>query len=213
MQIFSLFMLFGMLVSLLVPETKGRTLEELAGEGPSLFDGEVHDDSQQIWWRRWGLLGGGKPAGWNWNRNNPNLGPKSPGLRGKRERIGIMTSPELIPKPGERRASMWGGISHRKDKGKGSSPGKERQGSQPKRSKSHGRAESENSGSLGKAYTVSVSTMGRHEQVHDEDLYASGGLAASASNPAWGVGWAVQRNNRRETVESIALQDVGSLLK
>lgn len=202
-------MFCGTLVSFLVPETKGRTLEELAGEGSSMFDDDVRDaDNRDRWWRKWNLIGGGKPAGWSWNRDSPHLGPKSPGLRGKRERIGIMTSPELIPKPGERRESIWGGISHRKDKAK------EKSGSsqQPKRSKSHGRAESENSGSLGKAYTVSVSTMGRQE-VFDEDLYASGGLGASASNPAWGVGWAVQRNKRRDTVESIALQDVGSLLK
>jgi len=208
MQIFALFMFCGTLVSLLVPETKGMTLEELAGEGPSLFDGEVGDGKggKKRWWRKWNLIGGGKPAGWSWNRDSPHLGPKSPGLRGKRERIGIMTSPELIPKPGERRESMWAGISHRKEQGK-------KGGLKVTRSKSHGRAGSETSGSGGgTAYTVSVSTMGRPE-VFDEDLYASGGLGASASSPAWGVGWAVQRNTRRETVESIALQDVGSLLK
>jgi MFS transporter, PHS family, inorganic phosphate transporter len=201
MQIFALFMLCGTLVSLLVPETKGRTLEELAGEGPTSLNrkpsnGDLKDGSK--WWRKWNPLTGGKPAGWSWNRDSPNLGPRSPGLRGKRERIGIMTSPELIPKQGEKRNGSrfwkWGGIGKGKEK---------------EESRTHARAFSETSGS-GEAYSVSVSSHGRHRET-DDDLYITG---SGAPLPGWGAGWAVQRNPRRDDrVESIMLQDVGSLLK
>lgn len=106
MQIFALFMLCGTLVSFLVPETKGRTLEELAGEGSTPIDSIRGSVTRKKgfggWWARWNPFRGGKPAGFRGGKNSPLLGPKSPGLRGKRERVGIMTSPELIPKMGNR---------------------------------------------------------------------------------------------------------------
>lgn len=102
MQIFALFMLCGLLVTLLVPETKGRTLEELAGERSTILDsrnGSVSgNDGTSSWWKRNNPFTGGRPAGFTYHRKSPYLGPKSPGLRGKRERLGIMTSPELLPK-------------------------------------------------------------------------------------------------------------------
>jgi len=101
MQIFALFMLCGLLVTLLVPETKGRTLEELAGERPTILDtrsGSVSQINVNSWWKRNNPFTGGRPAGFTYHRKSPYLGPKSPGLRGKRERLGIMTSPELLPK-------------------------------------------------------------------------------------------------------------------
>ena len=107
MQIFALFMLCGTIVSFLVPETKGQTLEELAGEGFTQTQQNGSNTSQKetkSWWRNLNPFGGGKAAGFSWNRS-PYLGPRSPGLLGKRERIGIMTSPEMIPKPGEKRKS------------------------------------------------------------------------------------------------------------
>lgn len=103
MQIFALFMLCGTLVSFLVPETKGRTLEELAGEGSSPLDrnGSVSlHNGTRSWFKELRPFSGGRPAGFSWNQS-PNLGPRSPGLMRKRERIGIMTSPELLPKAGE----------------------------------------------------------------------------------------------------------------
>ncbi|PQE15073.1 H+ symporter protein [Rutstroemia sp. NJR-2017a BVV2] len=99
MQIFALFMLCGTLVSFLVPETRGRTLEELAGEGRSSLDGE--EGTRKRWW---GLIDGGRPAGFSGAaRKSPGLGFVVSGERGgglgrkkKRVRVGIMTSPELV---------------------------------------------------------------------------------------------------------------------
>ncbi len=100
MQIFALFMLCGTLVSLLVPETKGRTLEELSGEG-NMEGGsgsmQLRGEGLKGWWDRYNPFQGGAPAGFIY-KTSPNLGPRSPGLLGKRERVGIMTSPELLAK-------------------------------------------------------------------------------------------------------------------
>lgn len=103
MQIFALFMFLGTLVSFLVPETKGRTLEELAGE----HDGRIQEMAREGrgfrgWMARSNPFTGGKPAGFSTMRS-PNMIPRSPGMRGRKERVGIMTSPELLPKPGEKR--------------------------------------------------------------------------------------------------------------
>jgi PHS family inorganic phosphate transporter-like MFS transporter len=100
MQIFALFMLCGTLVSFLVPETKGRTLEELAGETTSQLDRRKSSLTPPTsFLLRHNPFRGGRPAGFSWNRS-PNLLPRSPGIIGKRERVGIMTSPELLPKRG-----------------------------------------------------------------------------------------------------------------
>jgi MFS transporter, PHS family, inorganic phosphate transporter len=103
MQIFALFMLCGTLVSFLVPETKGRTLEELAGELPDeQRNGSVTTRGEKrSWWCEYSPFRGGKPAGFNSGRS-PNLLPRSPGIRGKRARVGIMMSPDLLPKKGEK---------------------------------------------------------------------------------------------------------------
>ncbi|TVY35995.1 Repressible high-affinity phosphate permease [Lachnellula subtilissima] len=102
MQIFALFMLCGTLVSFLVPETKGRTLEELAGERTDeQLNGNVTTRSKRNWWNYSSPFRGGRPAGFNSGRS-PNLLPRSPGIRGKRQRVGIMTSPDLIPKKGDK---------------------------------------------------------------------------------------------------------------
>jgi PHS family inorganic phosphate transporter-like MFS transporter len=98
MQIFALFMFCGTMVSFLIPETKGRTLEELAGEGD-----DVVIVNGVAWWKKFNIFGGGKPAGFE-TVKSPNLGPRSPGILGRHERVGIMTSPELLPKPGDKKA-------------------------------------------------------------------------------------------------------------
>ncbi|KAM3068484.1 hypothetical protein ACMFMF_009301 [Clarireedia jacksonii] len=71
MQIFALFMLCGTLVSFLVPETKGRTLEELVGEAGSSLDSVV-GGGKGAWWN---LFKGGRPAGFApAARKSPGLG-------------------------------------------------------------------------------------------------------------------------------------------
>jgi PHS family inorganic phosphate transporter-like MFS transporter len=184
MQIFALFMLCGTLVSFLLPETKGCTLEELAGEESASASGEP------LPMREKGMRGlnpfaGGRPSGMNWGRS-PNLGPRGPGLLGKRERTGIMTSPDLLPKKGP---SEKPGLRNSRDTSQESS------GSTP-------------------AYSISVSSHGRtgeHADQHD-DLYING--VGTGQLPGWGAGWGVQKNPMRDgRVESIQLQDVGRLLK
>jgi PHS family inorganic phosphate transporter-like MFS transporter len=188
MQIFALFMLCGTIVSFLLPETSGRTLEELAGEGSTPLD--VRNGSVTLssgfagWWARHNPFRGGKPAGFNYVKS-PNLGPKSPGLRGKRERLGIMTSPELLPKKG---------------------------------GKIHRRAASDTSAngcSVSVSSTGHAATGLTRRADENDDLYLAG---AGGALPGWGAGWGVQRNEgtgrRRDgRVESIMLHDVGSLIK
>jgi PHS family inorganic phosphate transporter-like MFS transporter len=110
MQIFALFMLCGALVSLLIPETKGKTLEELAGERATILDtrtGSITLSEGVTWWGRLNPFSGGRAAGFAYNAS-PNMGPKSPGILGKRKRLGIMASPELIAKKHGRGSSEDG---------------------------------------------------------------------------------------------------------
>jgi MFS transporter, PHS family, inorganic phosphate transporter len=189
MQIFALFMLCGMFVSLLLPETKGCTLEEIAGEesmspnepSPMIKDG----------WQQFNPFVGGRPSGINWGRS-PNVGPRGPGLLGKRERTGIMTSPELLPKKG---------------------------GDREKHSLRDSRDTSDESMGTMPTYSISVSSHGRVSgngrrgvDTDNDDLYING--VGTGQLPGWGAGWGVQRNPVRDgRVESIQLQDVGRLLK
>ncbi|KUI68322.1 Repressible high-affinity phosphate permease [Cytospora mali] len=70
MQIFALSTLCGALTSLLIPETKGFTLEELAGEQPTSYNSDrngritVHSSAR----RRWNPFVGGQPAGFMYSR-------------------------------------------------------------------------------------------------------------------------------------------------
>lgn len=190
MQIFALFMLCGTLVSFLVPETKGRTLEELSGEGNTALDSSTNGSVKMAsgWWARYNPFSGGKPAGFRYR--SPNLGPRSPGIRGKRERLGIMTSPELLPQ------------NQRKKKKKGKKDKDDE--------KQHTRGSSEESASP----DYSMSSHGQRAEDHD-DLYLSG--AVRGTLPGWGAGWGVQQYSGRRSNhhgrESIMLNDVGSLLK
>ncbi|KAL8408220.1 hypothetical protein RB594_006857 [Gaeumannomyces avenae] len=93
MQIFALFMLLGTLTSLLISETKGSTLEELAGEeghsnssggGRGGGGGKGLGGATQ-WWKN--PLAGGQPAGFFLAHQRA--------LARAEPRVGIMTSPEL----------------------------------------------------------------------------------------------------------------------
>ncbi|KAI0152335.1 phosphate permease [Hypoxylon sp. NC0597] len=89
MQIFALFMLCGTFSSLLIPETKGYTLEELAGEPPTSYNSGrngsfIETNAKSRWWNP---FSGGQPAGFFYPRVAPNGRARS--------RTGIMTNPEL----------------------------------------------------------------------------------------------------------------------
>jgi PHS family inorganic phosphate transporter-like MFS transporter len=184
MQIFALFMLCGTLVSFLVPETKGRTLEEMSGEPPTTLDhrnGSVTlNDGFKGWAARNNPFKGGAPAGFTYMKS-PNLGPRSPGILGKRERVGIMTSPELIPRRG----------------GTG-----------------HGRAASETSteGNGYNISVGSNGTAMRADENDDLYLASAGAGNMPRWGAGWGVQSNIERR-REGRVESIKLHDVGKLLK
>lgn len=99
MQIFALFMLCGTFSSLLIPETKGYTLEELAGEPSTSYNsgrnGSIIDCSKTRWWNP---FSGGQPAGFFYPRMAPG------------GRTGIMTTPEPVlqnPRPMSNGWKLW----------------------------------------------------------------------------------------------------------
>ncbi|KAK0701786.1 major facilitator superfamily domain-containing protein [Lasiosphaeria miniovina] len=115
MLIFAFFMLCGTATSLLIPETKGVTLEELAGERPVGGGGGSCSDNNNnntpaAWWKR--PFAGGQPAGFRLARSPHMAAGAGPGATGgaggknasawpgsssaaRSPRMGIMTSPEL----------------------------------------------------------------------------------------------------------------------
>ncbi|KAI1342351.1 H+ symporter [Xylariaceae sp. FL0016] len=107
MQIFALFMLCGTFVSFLVPETKGYTLEELAGEQPTSYNsgrnGSIIGRSKPKPW--WNPFGGGQPAGFFYPKTDVRNG-------------GIMTSPELAAQIKMREKQTWPGRWRRKGSGR-----------------------------------------------------------------------------------------------
>lgn len=101
MQIFALFMFSGLLVSFLVPETKGYTLEELAGERPTSYNSGRNGSISELPKKWWNPFNGGKPAGFMYSRSRP-------GSFGTGRRVGIMTSPELAAQnASSRKRSFW----------------------------------------------------------------------------------------------------------
>jgi MFS transporter, PHS family, inorganic phosphate transporter len=96
MQIFALFMLFGLLVSFLVPETKGYTLEELAGERPTSYNSGRNGSIIEKPKKWWNPLSSGKPAGFIYSRS----------------RRRVVASPELAAQNAHsRKRHFWRGRS------------------------------------------------------------------------------------------------------
>ncbi|KAI5459755.1 major facilitator superfamily domain-containing protein [Mariannaea sp. PMI_226] len=103
LQLFALFMLLGTLVSLLIPETKGMTLEELSGEPRTSYNagcnGSISLGSPKM--RGLNPFGGGQPAGFFYPRSKI-------GSSKKMDRVGIMTSPEMVAQNARmRRPRFW----------------------------------------------------------------------------------------------------------
>lgn len=96
MQIFALFMLCGTFSSLLIPETKGYTLEELAGEPPTSYNsgrnGSIIDSAMSRWWKP---FSGGQPAGFYYPRMAPG------------GRAGIMSTPETAARNANTTNKWW----------------------------------------------------------------------------------------------------------
>lgn len=213
MQIFALFMLCGTIVSFLVQETKGRTLEELAGEPNSSVDSVVSRRRGETFWGTWNVFGGGKPAGWSRQARSPGLGPRSPGIRGrrkgKRERVGIMTEREFLP----RRVRNGGGKGDGSDNHRGhfsAESGETRETRETRNTR-----ETRDTADRDREVEDYSQEFGQEERERDVSLGGVGYGLNGGVLSGWGAGWQVRRGNtrREERVESIQLMDVGRLLK
>lgn len=186
MQIFALFMLCGLFTSFLIPETKGLTLEELAGEPPTSYNsgrnGSVSFDAAAS--RRWNPFGGGKPAGFSrsrsrgarrsWRRWADMASPTSP-------TPAAFSDPETC-KPVPAKREWWRRNTTRR----------------------HGLGGRHNSGDFGMSSSTSSTRV-----------IVTGGTGGSVfpppvSSPAWNAGWG--RIERGQPPDNIRLEDVGGLV-
>jgi len=189
LQLFALFMLFGTFVSLLIPETKGMTLEELSGEPPTSYNagrnGSVSHGTKRS---RWNPFSGGHPAGFSYPRQGTS-GGFSRRRRGKERgrdggsspRVGIMTTPEMLAQQEDERQRkkrrFWRGKRNgHRDQG-GSSTSNE--------------------------YVMSSRASTAHGVVEENGVV-----------PAWGAGWGrIDRGPVAVPIDMLALQDMGRLLQ
>lgn len=226
MQIFALFMLLGTLTSLLIPETKGSTLEELAGEddghGSSLGGGREgggRPGGAKKWWKN--PLASGQPAGFFLAHQRA--------MARAEPRVGIMTSPELAAQQQHRSNSATtttrrgqyrsGGI------GSGSPPqsatnlslGSPALGANDAR-KSTGDREAADAGRRQRWGWGGRSRRRHSTSSNDFGLGAPGmandQLPSPAILPGWGAGWGrMDRGGQPASADNMRLRDVGSLLK
>ncbi|KAF4997890.1 hypothetical protein FGRMN_3529 [Fusarium graminum] len=180
LQLFALFMLFGTLVSLLIPETKGMTLEELSGEPRTSYNsgcnGSISLGSPKL--RAWNPFHGGQPAGFSYPRSRMSQYRKS-------DRVGIMTSPELMAETSRlRKTRLW--RRHRKAKS-----------------------------SSGTDIALSTRSSGTaDDEIFPSGAPAPAATSPPPPPPpSWGAGWGrIDRGGPPPLLNSVQLQDVGSLL-
>ncbi|KAF4986461.1 hypothetical protein FDECE_15948 [Fusarium decemcellulare] len=183
LQLFALFMLFGTFVSLLIPETKGMTLEELSGEPRTSYNagcnGSISLGSPKL--RAWNPFHGGQPAGFSYPRSRANHFSK----HRKADRVGIMTSPELMAETSRlRRPRLW---------------------------RRHRKAKSSN-GTNEIALSTRSSGTG-DEDVFPSGVPMPPAANPPQPPPSWGAGWGrIDRGGPPPLLNSVQLQDVGSLL-
>lgn len=186
LQLFALFMLLGMFFSFLIPETKGMTLEELAGEMPTSYNrgrnGSISHYPRQH--SKWNPFAGGHPAGFHY--------PRSSNAKAA-ARVGIMASPDLIAEEERRRRSQsryW--RKRRKERGAGSSI-----------DASDEYAMSFRNSGVSSAY-------GRNMGAVDEQMPLE--TVVPGVIPTWGAGWG-RIDLGAQPMENVRLNDVGSLLR
>lgn len=188
MQLFALFMLLGTLVSLLVPETKGLTLEELAGEQSTSYDagrnGSIASGTLPLQrgaaaGRRLNPFAGGKPAGFAYPRTAGGMKSSWRGGGGA-----VMTGDaDLKMAPATRRKAWWRRQRY----------GGDGKGTEANTSVDYGRGSSSSSA---RAFNES-GEMGR----------------PVAGVPGWNAGWGYRGPARGASPDDIRLQDVGGLIK
>ncbi|EHK20878.1 uncharacterized protein TRIVIDRAFT_59225 [Trichoderma virens Gv29-8] len=199
LQLFALFMLLGTLVSLLVPETKGMTLEELSGETRTSYNagcnGSINITSPRL--RPWNPFTGGRPAGFFYPRAHGSSfgnGRRSP-------RVGIMESPEIFAQhdPSEQKTRFW----RRRNR------------------KSQARSDRTDEIALSRRPSSFHENAGSDEITLTDGFLVPGGAGSSRFRPqygqelpSWGAGWGrIDRGGPPPLTTSMQLQDVGSLLK
>lgn len=186
MQLFALFMLLGTLCSLLIPEPKGLTLEELSGETRTSYNagcnGSINLDVPKR--RKWNPFSGGQPAGFIYPRAQlPNHNQRH------RSRAGAMPSPSSIENMRNRRPNFW---------------------RQRKRAPSS--TDETNPAGTSNQSSRPASTSRTSEQT--VTAFGAGGPPIPQQNlPIWGAGWGrIDRGKRAPELDEVQLQDVGSLL-
>ena len=200
MQIFALFMLCGFFATFLIPETKGITLEELAGEAPTSYNAGRNGSiavTHPTGWSRWNPFAGGQPAGFSYPRAGYHHGR---GWTGRNPRMGIMTSPELAGQQGAAAAATSAGGG-----GAGQGGGSLGRGASLRMHRKPTRKKERGTSSESNEYALSLSSGG-------DDMLT----APAAVLPGWGAGWgSVERAGPMRTAgqDNIRLEDVGRLLK
>ncbi|KAM0462058.1 hypothetical protein ACHAO4_001250 [Trichoderma viride] len=200
LQLFALFMLLGTIVTLLVPETKGLTLEELSGEARTSYNagcnGSINITSPRL--RPWNPFKGGRPAGFFYPRAHGSAfanGRRSP-------RVGIMESPEIFAQHDEttQRTRFWRRRNRK---------------SQARSDRTDEIALSQHPGSFHE-------NAGSDEITLTDGFMMPGGASSSRHRapymqqelPTWGAGWGrIDRGGPPPLATAMQLQDVGSLLK
>ncbi|KAI0392025.1 phosphate permease [Xylariaceae sp. FL0594] len=198
MQIFALFMLLGLLVSLLLPETKGYTLEELAGEAPTSYNAARNGSIRETRWkprRWWNPLCAGKPAGFRY--------PRAHYAAGRGGCAGRVTSPGLTAantsgtttgrKRRPRSIGIWRRSIHHPNA----------QGQGPRQSRADSTSSTSHINNTGNNPIITTTTT---PPTSSDDVIPPGAV------PGWGVGWGRVDRGRPAPMDSVRLQDVGRLL-
>lgn len=184
LQLFALFMFLGTLVSFLIPETKGMTLEELSGEPRTSYNsgcnGSISLGSPKM--RKWNPFHGGQPAGFSY----PRSGGSAFGSR-KGDRVGIMTSPEPMAETSRfRKARFW---------------------------RKHRKAKSSNLSNDIALSTRSSGTL-EDDITSPASASMPAKRSPPQPPPSWGAGWGrIDRGTPPPLLNAVQLQDVGMLLK
>lgn len=200
MRLFALFMLCGAATSLLVPETKGLTLEELAGEPPTSYNagrnGSVGGGSSR---GRRSFLNpflGGKPAGFAY--------PRASGGRGLMRRRGRAAGPTMLNALGAGGAGGYDGTDPEMVVDNEAVPAAGK--------KSSRRYGGTNVINLGDDNIVSSSSLPSMRMLEERLSLKNVSLTLDRSGraPGWNAGWG--RIDRGAAPVNINLQDVGGLM-
>lgn len=222
LQLFALFMLLGTLTSLLIPETKGLTLEELSGETRTSYNagcnGSISLGSPRR--RAWNPFGGGQPAGFFYPHERTASASISKG-GAPSSRVGIMTSQSsMVDDAHRRRSRFW----RRRRRGARRESDATNDIALHDRTSAYGGSrqgplsEATGGGGGGDGGPVESEPQGepaptsRRRQKQKERQQEQ--RPAQQELPLWGAGWGrVDRGRPMIQMDEVQLHDVGSLLR